>query len=207
MQVYRHAGMPVQGMKPVASGAVMRAGQLVNDDAASLRAASSVCCDARVHNPYVFGPPTAPHLAAASAGVTIRRGLILDAARALSAHGALVVEGVGGWQVPIGPAETMADVARDLGLPVVLVVGLRLGCLNHALLTAETIKNKGFSWAGWVANGLDPELPRPAEWVDALAAWLDGPPLFHWPWFATEAEARSAHAEVAAGLCQWIMNF
>lgn len=151
------AGHPVVGMKPVASGARRTPDGLRNEDAERLQAVGSVSTDYETINPYCFEPPVAPHLAAEDAGLPIRRELILERyARLKQRAQFVVVEGAGGWRVPLGPQWTMSDLALAFGLPVVLVVGMRLGCLNQALLSVEAIRRDGAILAGWVANHIDP---------------------------------------------------
>lgn len=151
------AGHRVVGMKPVASGARCTPDGLRHEDAERLRVAGNVPADYKTVNPYCFEPPVAPHLAAEDAGQSIRRELILECYAQLKQRAQfVVVEGAGGWRVPLGPQWAMSDLARVLGLPVVLVVGMRLGCLNQALLSVEAIRSDGAAFAGWVANCIDP---------------------------------------------------
>lgn len=172
------AGKTVIGMKPVACGAVRGATGLVNDDVVLLRAASNVDASPARVNPYCFEPPIAPHLAAEQAGAVIKLQIILDSYRDLSATADIViVEGVGGFCVPLNRGEDSAELARRLGLPVILVVGIRLGCLNHALLTAHSIRAKGLTLAGWVANRIDPAMAAVERNVAALAERLPAPLL------------------------------
>lgn len=153
------AGHPVVGMKPVASGARRTPDGLRNEDAERLRRAGNVQVDYETINPYCFEPPVAPHLAAEDTGLPIRRELILERFAQLKQRARfVVVEGAGGWRVPLGPQWTMSDLACALGLPVVLVVGMRLGCLNQALLSVEAIRRDGAILAGWVANHIDPDM-------------------------------------------------
>jgi dethiobiotin synthetase len=171
-------GKSVIGMKPVASGAVRSADGLVNGDVSLLRAASNVEAPPQLVNPYCFEPPIAPHLAAEQAGVAIDIATIANAYRQLAAVADIViVEGVGGFCVPLNHNEDSADLAQRLGLPVILVIGLRLGCLNHALLTAQAIRAKGLQLVGWVANCIDPALAAPDENAAALAERLAAPLL------------------------------
>ena len=168
----------VIGMKPVAAGAVRGARGLINDDVALLRAASNIDAPLALVNPYCFELPIAPHLAAEQAGAAIESELILDAYRNLSSVADIViVEGVGGFCVPLNFGEDSADLAQRLGLPVILVVGLRLGCLNHALLTAHSIRAKGLTLAGWIANRIDPAMAAAERNVAALAERLAAPLL------------------------------
>ena len=163
------------GLKPVASGLVQKDGALVNEDVRALRLASSlVLTDAEV-GPYQFELACAPHIAAAREGRTIERHTIVACAHDLAARAdVLVVEGVGGFRVPLGPDWDTADLASDLGLPVILVIGLRLGCINHALLSADAIRARGLRLAGWVGNTMDPNLPWLEENLSSLRErlWL-----------------------------------
>jgi dethiobiotin synthetase len=141
-------------------------------------------------NPYAFEPPIAPHIAAALAGTTIRAGTIAAAYARLSAMAdVVVVEGAGGYMIPLNERETSADLARLLGLPVVLVVGMRLGCLNHALLTRQAIGASGLECAGWVANCIEADMPRLDENIAALIQRLDCPLLGRVP-FNRDLHAR-----------------
>ncbi|MDM0072367.1 dethiobiotin synthase [Variovorax sp. J31P207] len=153
-------GLRCAGYKPVAAGTEVIGGEDVNEDVRALRDASSVAlADADV-GPLQFKAACAPHIAAALEGRTIERAFLLRGALALATRAEhLIVEGVGGFCVPLGPNFDSADFAMDLDLPVVLVVGLRLGCINHALLTAEAIHARGLRLAGWVANTVDPAMP------------------------------------------------
>lgn len=149
----------VVGMKPVAAGTERINGVLANEDVIALRAASTCAVPAELDNPVLLPDPVSPHIAAARAGVTIDIPHIVACHRQLLLLAdAVVVEGAGGFHVPLSGLETGADLAQALGLPVVLVVGLRLGCLNHALLTLEAIRARGLTLAGWVANHIDPAM-------------------------------------------------
>lgn len=171
-------GSSTIGMKPVAAGAQRVGGALVNDDVTALRAASSIAAPEALVNPYCFAPAVAPHIAAAEAGVTLDPARIKSAFLELSALADwVVVEGAGGFCVPLGPRFGMDDLALELGLPVVLVVGMRLGCINHALLTARAVRAVGLTLAGWVANHVDPGLEAADENVDALSGRLGAPLL------------------------------
>jgi dethiobiotin synthetase len=140
--------------------------------------AVNVAAAVRDVNPYAFAEPIAPHIAAQRAGVRIELDVIVAAyARLAAAADVVVVEGAGGWRVPLNENDDMADLAQRLGLPVVLVVGLRLGCLNHALLTAESIAQRKLPWAGWVGNHIDPSMTCTDENIAALQARLPQPCL------------------------------
>jgi dethiobiotin synthetase len=173
MRALQAQGHTVVGMKPVASGCHVVANGLENDDALRLQRCSSFPVKYGQVNPYAFEPAIAPHLAARTNGASIRIPVIKKCFRELSAGADfVVVEGVGGWLVPIDAEQTMQDVAIDLGLPVVLVVAIRLGCLNHALLTAAAIHQSGLRLAGWVANRVDQQCEHPDELVTALGERL-----------------------------------
>lgn len=156
MQRFAQSGNRVVGMKPVAAGAEMCDGQLLNEDVAQMLKTANVEAPLALINPYVFESPIAPHIAASQANVMISLDKVKGAFAALGELAdVLVVEGAGGFLVPLNDQEDMADLAVTLGLPVILVVGMRLGCLNHALLTAAAIQARGLELAGWVANCLD----------------------------------------------------
>lgn len=175
------AGSRAAGMKPVAAGAVRDAEGWLNDDVAALSAAGNVTAPRRLINPYCFEPAIAPHIAAAQAGIAIEPDVIAQAFGELVARAdVVVVEGAGGFCVPLGPQTDGAGLAQRLALPVVLVVGLRLGCLNHALLTAQAVRAHGLQLCGWIANGIDPAMAAVAENVSTLAARLAAPLLAHW---------------------------
>lgn len=172
------------GMKPVAAGAEPDAsGQLQNDDTLALRGASNVAVPPELDNPVLLADPMSPHIAAARAGRPIEIGPIVAAYRALAGQAdAVVVEGAGGFLVPLAPRLTGADLAAALGLPVILVVGLRLGCLNHALLTRDAIAARGLRLAGWIASRLDPAMPEQEANLDYLRAQLSAPLLADFAW-------------------------
>jgi dethiobiotin synthetase len=171
-------GLRVAAMKPVAAGAVQRRGVWHHDDVLQLRAAANVDAPQLVVNPYCFAPPIAPHIAARQAGVTIRMAVIKKNYVRLGRNADLVVvEGAGGLLVPLGSTLSAADIPARLALPVVLVVGLRLGCLNHALLTVEALQARGLYLAGWVANRIDPTMARATENLQALCARIKAPLL------------------------------
>jgi dethiobiotin synthetase len=171
----RARGLRVAAMKPVSAGSDPGG---LNEDVAALMQAANVEAALPDVNPYAFESPIAPHLAAQQAGVRIDLDVIAAAYRRLAAAAdVVVVEGAGGWRVPLNAHADIADLARRLGLPVVLVVGLRLGCLNHALLTAESIVGRQLPWAGWIGNHIDPAMACQAENVAALAARLPVPCL------------------------------
>lgn len=171
----RHQGRTVLGMKPVAAGTDAEGR---NEDVERLITASSYAAPRELVNPYCLKAAIAPHLAAAEEHRPIEAETILRAYRDLADRADLVmVEGVGGFLVPLSDSLDTGDLARRLALPVILVVGLRLGCLNHALLTAEAIAVRGLMLAGWVANRIDPAMARWQENLEALRLRLDAPLL------------------------------
>lgn len=172
-------GRRVIGLKPIASGADPTPAGLRNADALALAAESSVKVPYPVTNPYCFAPAVAPHLAAADAGVTLSIGdLVCWYGQASADTEVAIVEGAGGWRVPLHPDGFLSDLPETLGLGVILVVGLRLGCLNHARLTFEAIERTGrCPFVGWVGNRIDPGFERLDDNVATLARLLGGPPL------------------------------
>ena len=176
----RQQGLQALGMKPIAAGVD---GNGCNEDVERLITASSIAAPRELVNPYCFDAPVAPHIAAAVEGRSIDPNRIAAAARDLTAGAdLLLVEGVGGFRVPLGDDFDTADLAERLALPVILVVGLRLGCLNHALLTTEAIRSRGLKLAGWIANGIDPDMPWPEENITALKERIAAPLLGYLPW-------------------------
>jgi dethiobiotin synthetase len=178
-------GVRAIGMKPVASGATLRADQLVNDDVLALEAASNVSASRELTNPYCFEPAIAPHIAAHAAGVTISLTRLRSAYQELARIAdCVVVEGAGGFRVPLGPRFDMADLAIALRLPVILVVGLRLGCINHALLSAHAVRSCNLHIAGWIGNHIDPNMVCAEENVSAIAERIGAPMMARVPFFA-----------------------
>lgn len=176
LHALRGIGWRAIGMKPVASGCEQIEGQWRNDDAIRLQAASAPQPAYADVNPYALPLPLAPELAARAAGVQVRLGPIEDAyARLAACADAVVVEGVGGWAAPLSPALEQADLVRALQLPVVLVVGLRLGCLSHARLTAQAIAADGGRLIGWVGNAIDPDMAAANEVHVLLQVRLPAP--------------------------------
>ncbi len=169
-------GYRTAALKPVASGCRETSDGLRNDDALALMSAATVALPYDTVNPYAFLPPIAPHLAARQVGQRIEIEAVVDAcSHAADMADIVVVEGAGGWQVPLNEEQTMADLARALGLPVVPVVAIRVGCLNHALLTCESIVRYGLPLAGWVANFVDQSDPVALENVKTLRARIGAP--------------------------------
>lgn len=189
----RQAGIRAAGMKPVAAGASERPDGRHNEDVDSLRAVSAVALPAELTNQYLLREACAPHIAAAMEHVEIDPARIVRSyRRAAELADAVVVEGAGGFCVPLTARQDMADLARQLELPVILVVGLRLGCLNHALLTAEAIAARGLKLAGWVANGVDAAMPYAEANIDTLIQRIEAPLLGAVPWLRTPSAAAAA---------------
>jgi len=197
----RESGVKVAGMKPVAAGAVAGPEGAANPDALLLQAESSVRHPYALVNPWLFEPAIAPHIAAAEAGVVIDAGRIVRACETLRASADIVLaEGAGGFLVPLDARRSFADLPGLLGMEVLLVVGLRLGCLNHALLTVEAIAARGYRLAGWIGNGIDPAFARREDNVATLAARIVAPCLGIVPWLANPGADEAAAALAGAAL-------
>lgn len=175
----RLAGLSTAAAKPVASGCQLTAEGLRNDDALALLAQCSLPLRYEEVNPVAFAPAIAPHLAAGDAGVRLEVAQLSAAVRTILGKGAdfTLVEGAGGWRVPLSGTANLSDLARALRLPVILVVGVRLGCINHAVLTAEAVMADGLPLAGWVANVVDPQMARLQDNLDTLSERLAAPCL------------------------------
>ncbi len=192
------SGFRAAPFKPVAAGCTGDPGALRNDDALTLSSLSGRPLPYEQVNPVALEPPIAPHIAAAEAGVRLSVDELAEAGRRLAeGSDVLVAEGAGGWLVPLEFPATMADLALALDLPVVLVVGLRLGCLNHALLTARAIRETGLPLAGWVGNTVDPQMPRLAENLSSLEERLQTPCLGRIPVLDAEAGPGLSRAALA----------
>jgi dethiobiotin synthetase len=185
-------GLRVAGMKPVAAGDIIDTPDgRMNDDVARLRAAGNVDAPLEEINPYCFDAPIAPHIAAAGEGRSIDLDVIMQRYTALAARAdVVVVEGAGGFLVPLNEREDFSDLARRLDLPVVLVVGMRLGCLNHALLTQEAIRARGLSIAGWVANRIDPGMAAAPENDATLVQRICAPLLGSLEWLPAHLQSK-----------------
>jgi dethiobiotin synthetase len=191
----------VVGMKPVAAGAEFRAGAWCNDDVDALAAAGNVRAEGSVANPYCLRLPVAPHIAARDEGIAIELAEVERAYAALRAIADFVViEGVGGFRVPLSSGSDTADLAKALGLPLILVVGIRLGCINHALLTVEAIATRGLPLAGWVANRIDPQMAKADENVASLGERISAPFLGELPFLARPAPTAVAGMLAVEGL-------
>ncbi|MBQ5962198.1 dethiobiotin synthase [Massilia sp. ZL223] len=198
------SGRRACGMKPIAAGADMIGGELHNEDADMLAAAGNVHLPSSITTPFMLREPAAPHIAAALEGVSIDPVPIIAAyAEIQAASDAVVVEGVGGFRVPFNDDFDSADLAAQLNLPVILVVGLRLGCISHALLTVEAIVARGLVLAGWVANTADADMRFMQENIDALAQRIPAPLLGHVPRLEHPTAAAAADYIDLAGLPGW----
>jgi dethiobiotin synthetase len=197
-------GQRACGMKPVAAGAVMKEGRLRNDDADMLAAAGNVHLPQHITTPFMLREPAAPHVAAALENKTIDPVTILTAyAEILAASDATVVEGVGGFRVPLTDTFDTADLAAQFDLPVILVVGLRLGCISHALLTAEAVIRRGLVLAGWVANEVDPAMSFVDENIEAMVQRIPAPLLGRVPRLLHPTAAEAAKFIDLSGVPGW----
>ncbi|MCY4015295.1 MAG: dethiobiotin synthase [Gammaproteobacteria bacterium] len=194
LSLARDRGLRCVALKPVAAGCSRENGQLVNDDALQLIAASGTDLDYGTVNPVALEPAIAPHIAADQTGIELSAGQLSAHCRAALAGDVdfAIVEGAGGWFVPLNVTETLADVCLDLGARPILVVGMKLGCLNHALLTAEAIAQAGGEMAGWVANCPQPEMPFFEENVATLREHLSAPCLGVVPHLGPAASPQAA---------------
>lgn len=178
LRAFAQQGQRSLGMKPIAAGCEIINGHLVSDDALQLLAAGNVVATPQDITPYAFAPPIAPHIAAQETGQIIEIASIVENLHILQKRAdVVIVEGVGGFCVPINKQQTTADLAITLNLPVILVVGMRLGCLNHALLTAQAIRHCGLHLAGWIANNLPPDMPQLMNNILILEELLKSPLL------------------------------
>jgi len=178
LDMLRRQGVRAAAMKPVASGAKKINGKYLNDDALQLQQAAGIDALYAQVNPFVFPEAIAPHIAAARMGVEIDFETIKQPFQSLSEQSDFIlVEGVGGWLAPLNRQQTVADLAIEIELPVLLVVGLRLGCINHALLSAGAIEQSGAKLLGWIANKVQGNYPCVDENIEAITQWLDAPLL------------------------------
>ncbi|RKZ95994.1 MAG: dethiobiotin synthase [Gammaproteobacteria bacterium] len=181
IKLLQQQGLKVAGMKPIASGCEPTVEGLRNDDALRLSQQSNVDLPYDLINPYAFEPAIAPHIAAEQADIEIDLNIIQQNYQKIQQQvDAVVVEGAGGWLVPLNKSQTMADLAIQLELPIILVVGIRLGCINHALLTVKAIESTGLSLQGWIANHPEPS-EQGAEIVKTLKQSIKAPCLGNVP--------------------------
>lgn len=195
-------GLETAALKPVAAGATVVKGQRCHEDALILQQASSVALTLAALNPVCLAEAIAPHIAARQAGRELSVDALLPACRDVLGRQAdlILVEGAGGWLVPLNERETLGDLVVALELPVILVVGMRLGCLNHALLTAAAIRASGLELCGWLANHIEPDMPVARENVSTLEAMLDAPLLGVFSHQASEECQNEVADKVLSGL-------
>jgi len=173
----RAQGKQTIGFKPVVAGTYQSTdGKLLNEDLETLRIASQLAPDQVNLSPYILDMPVAPHLAAANKGIVLQLSTIMQSLHETQKHSdCLIIEGAGGLLIPLNDHENLGDLVQQIGLPVILVVGMKLGCINHALLTQEAIKARGLKIAGWIANSLSSEMFLLKENIDTLQAKIDAP--------------------------------
>ena len=189
LQAAGQLGYRTVGYKPVASGSEMTADGLRNSDALALQRNSTLAVDYAAINPYTFAEPTSPHIISADEGRPIQAPVMSAGLRALEKQADWVlVEGAGGWLTPLSPTLSFADWVQTEQLPVILVVGVKLGCINHALLTAQAIRQAGLTLVGWVANDVTPPGKRHAEYMATLRRTLAAPLLGEIPWLSETPE-------------------
>ncbi len=184
-EIFKQQNKNVGVMKPISAGCQQTEDGLRNDDASQLQKISNVTLDYQTINPYAFEPAIAPHIAAAETGTRIDLETIYQSYLKIAAQSDLViVEGAGGWRVPLNDFQSISDLAKRLQLPVVLVVGMKLGCISHALLTVDAIRSTGLPLAGWVANEITPRMDALAANIATLKEQIDAPLLGHIPYLS-----------------------
>lgn len=190
LAAFRKHGLSTVGYKPISAGCEYTPRGLENADAKALLAESSLPVTLTQINPIAYEPPVAPHIAAEKSGVAICSQKILDGWKTLASMqpDVLLTEGAGGWQLPINHVQTLPDVLTELNPRVVLVVGMRLGCLNHSLLTAQAVVHQGFELCGWIANYIQADMPYAAENIQTLKAMFNAPLLGEVPYLGAEEQ-------------------
>lgn len=176
MRYFKNCGKSVAGMKPVASGCLMQGGQLKNEDALLIQENASIPIDYDLINPYAYEMPVSPHIAGVKNPVKLDQ-LVARFELLKNMADIVVVEGAGGWYTPLNEREAVSDLAKALALPVILVVAIRLGCINHARLTYQAIKQSGENCVGWIAVCTNPDLLSRDENIQTIKAVLDTPLL------------------------------
>lgn len=192
-------GWSTLGLKPIAAGCEETEDGLRNSDALQLQKAASITLPYEQVNPVAFTPPIAPHIAAKEEGRLLSADRISAICKGTLLQPAdfAIVEGAGGWRVPLNARETMAHIPKQLNVPVIMVVGIKLGCINHALLTAESIARDGLRLAGWVANQIDPEVSHYADNVSTIRSMLRAPLIAEVPYLEdTSAESVSNYIDL-----------
>lgn len=176
-------GESVGVMKPIAAGGYLRDGQMVNEDALSLIEASGTNQSYEQVNPYLFEEPVSPHILTKKTGTKIDLDMLEETfIQIRNDYDRVLVEGAGGWKTPLSESENMSALAKRLDLPVILIVGMKLGCLNHAQLTQDAIQQSGLEMAGWIANTLDPDMAYLIENIEYLKSHLNAPLIGHIPY-------------------------
>ncbi len=198
---FQQQGQRVLAMKPVACGYSLHNNRNFNDDVLDIAALTGQKAEDNHLCVYSLTDPVSPNIAAENCGVSIKISMITRYFQQLTDNSdVVIVEGAGGWEVPISATQTMADLAQALGLPVILTVGLRLGCLNHALLTARAVRQTGLPLAGWIANLLDPTMLATTANIRTLTQFLGQAPLAVLPHDATNVSSRHQLADTARTL-------
>lgn len=197
MQALQQRGLTVAAMKPVSAGCEQTADGLRNEDAVQLMQQASVPLAYELVNPYAFAAAIAPHIAAAEQGVHMEIAPLLTAYREIATQvDVVIVEGAGGWRVPLNETQSLADLAGALELPVINVVGLRLGCLNHALLTEQSILTQGLTSLGWVGNEVVEGMPYLQDNLTYMQSHLQARPLAHIPYQQHSVESIAQRLDV-----------
>ena len=194
LEAARRQGLQTLGLKPVAAGCVNTGDGLHNDDALKLMDAATLELPYEQVNPFALEPPIAPHIAAQDASIRISVDRLSGYCRGalMRKHDLALIEGAGGWRVPLNDREFLSGLPRAMNLPVILVVGMKLGCLNHGILTLESIHRDGLRLAGWVANRIDPDMSRYEENLQTLKSIMPAPCLGEIPWLETANKMSAA---------------
>jgi dethiobiotin synthetase len=194
IQHFKNQGLRVAGMKPIAAGCYRSDVNLRNSDAEQILELSGLDVPYDWVNPYAFEPPIAPHIAAAQVGQSMQLEKIIEKYQQLATLAdVVIIEGVGGWRVPINATQSLKDMVLAMNVPVILVVGLRLGCINHALLSAETILRDGCTLVGWIANSVAPNFEGQSS-IETLLERLEVPLLAQMPYLAVQNIPQLAQA-------------
>lgn len=208
LQGFCNRQMRVSGFKPVAAGAKEIDGELKNQDAIELIANSSTKLQYAEVNPYCFEPAIAPHIAAKRKGLVMDMSLVEEAyVKHVELADVVIIEGAGGWKVPFNHHEGFDDVALSLATPIVLVVGLRLGCINHALLTEEAILNKGCRLVGWIGNSLEQCFVEKDENIDALKETMKSPCIGLFDYHPNQGENHIAPQRNIESVLDYLLDF
>ncbi|MBL4744040.1 MAG: dethiobiotin synthase [Cycloclasticus sp.] len=208
MRAFREQNYRTAGFKPVASGGRWSGDRLQNEDAELLMLQSNVKIPYELVNPYCFEPAIAPHIAAKNQNCVISLELIKSSYQQIARQSdVVIVEGAGGWKVPFNPYEGFDDVALSLATPIVLVVGLRLGCINHALLTEEAILNKGCRLVGWIGNSLEQRFVEKDENIDALKEAMKSPCIGLFDYHPNQEEEHVASQRNIESVLDYLLDF